>query len=244
MMFRYDVVATAFLLLVLPGCLQGYQRHLGEMVSIEGNVYVARANEPIHLLSPQDRIYADDLFESQLGSRATVLLYGKGLVTLGPNARAFLDQSRGQGKAAIVLERGMIHARVSDTSSDEPPIEIRVPGAFTADGEAEFLVWVSEAPKTGEGVPQEDVVPLVGVANIGTHGAVRFGKTGKTVAVFPRLFSLLGTDSHPTPPTPIEIENSPSSASEPHAGLLTTGKALSEYGLTQGASTYRPSGLK
>jgi hypothetical protein len=245
-MFRYHVFVAAFLSLVLPGCLQGYQRHLGEMVSIEGNVFVARANEPIHLLTPQDRIYADDLFESQLGSRATVLLYGKGLVTLGPNVRAFLDQSRGQGKAAIVLERGMIHARVSETSSEEPPIEIRVPGAFAVDGEAEFIVWVSEAPRAGDVVPQEDVVPSVGVANIGTHGTVHFGKAGTTLAVLPRLFSLLGTDNKPTPPAPITVEpgTSPDPASEPHLGLLTAGKALSEYGATQDASTYRLSGLK
>src|ERR1051326_3192150 len=131
-MFRYHLFAAASLVLMLSGCLQGYQRHIGEMVSVEGNVFVARANEPIHLLTPPDRIYADDLFESQLGSRATILLYGRGVVTLGPHTRAFLEQSPGQGNTAIALERGMVHARVSETSSDEAPITVHAPGALVA----------------------------------------------------------------------------------------------------------------
>jgi hypothetical protein len=229
-MFRYDIVVAALLFFMLAGCLQGYQRHLGEIVSVEGNVFVARANEPIHLLTPPDRIYADDLFESQLGSRATVLLYGKGVVTLAANTRAFLDQSRGQGNTTIVLERGMIHARVSETSSDDAPIQVRAPGALVADGEAEFIVWAYETVKTADGVLQEDV-PSVGVANIGSHGSVRFGKGGKTLTVFPRLFSLVGTDNNPTPPAPIaaELRNPPGRPSESDLGLFTAGKALSNY---------------
>ena len=245
-MFRSHILAAVLLSLLLPGCLQGYQRHLGEMVSIEGNVFVARANEPIHLLSPQDRIFADDLFESQLGSRATVLLYGKGVVTLGPNTRAFLDQSRGQGNTAIVLERGIIHARVSETSSDDAPLTVHAPGAILADGEAEFIVWAYEVVKPADGVPQEDAVESVGVANIGTHGAVHFGQAGKTLAVFPRLFSFLGTDGNPIAPAPITVEAGTSSppASDPRLGLLTAGKALSEHGTTQGVSSDPLSGLK
>jgi len=245
-MFRYYLLMAACCSLILPGCLQGYQRHLGEIVSIEGKVFVARASEPIQELSDQDRIYADDLFESQLGSRATVLLYGKGLVTLGPNTRAFLDQSRGQGKAAIVLEHGTIHARVSETSSDDPPMEVRTLGALVADGEAEFIVWAYETPKSADGIPQEELVQSVGVANIGTHGTVRFGKAGKGLAILPRLFSVAGVDREPTAPTPIEVDagTSTSPASDTNLGLLTAGKALSEYAQPQRAWTYRLSDVK
>jgi hypothetical protein len=246
MMFRYHLFIVACFSMLLTGCLQGYPRHLGEIVSIEGKVFVARAHEPIQEVSAQDRIYADDLFESQLGSRATVLLYGKGLVTLGPNTRAILDQPRGEGKAAIVLEHGTLHARVSETSSDEAPMEVRAPGAFVAEGEAEFIVWAYEAPKTADGTPHEELILSVGVANIGTHGVVHFGKAGKSLAVLPRLFSVAGADSNPTPSTPIEVKARPptSPTSEPSLGLLTAGKALAEYGQPRRAWTDRLSGLK
>ena len=125
-------------------------------------------------------------------------------------------------------------------------MEVRTLGALVADGEAEFIVWAYETPKSADGIPQEELVQSVGVANIGTHGTVRFGKAGKGLAILPRLFSVAGVDREPTAPTPIEVDaaTSTSPASDTNLGLLTAGKALSEYTQPQRAWTYRLSDVK
>jgi FecR-like protein len=171
---------------------------IGLVVSVEGNVYhaVPNASKP-RLLEPQDPVFAGDLLETQLRSRAKILLHEDTLITVAENSRIVLSSTHNDGehgtqRTSVSLERGQARVLIGGPRGLHSTFEVQAGDGRIVAGYGYFTVWVHERPAfdADDAASQAHaaVIRSIGVANIGAMGEVLFSTSGRRESIRPGFF--------------------------------------------------------